>query len=1609
MKKNGNIKELKKQDHLPASSGFIGDQYIVGIGASAGGLEAIQELFDNISPDNNMSFIIVQHLSPDYKSLMAELLSKHTSMTVHEAENGMSVEPNNVYVIPSKKTMTIKNGKIKLTEKKVANIPNNAIDIFFQSLAEEKGSRSIAIILSGTGTDGTRGAEAVKKAGGLVIVQDPVTAKFDGMPNSAIIGGYADFILSPELMPEEIFNYVKEIPITKSFTSEIGKHDEFAFSEILSVIHQHTSCDFTLYKRPTITRRISRRMSQHGINKLNAYLDFLHRHPDEIDTLCKEFLIGVTRFFRDPEAFDLVRKKIIPAIIDSKKPKEQVKIWVPGCSTGEEAYTIAILFRQYLDKINKDLSVKVFATDIDREAINFASGGIYPGSISKDISPAILSEYFVKEGKKYAVHPDIRKMVIFAHHDITKDPPFSKMDMVSCRNMLIYMNPVLQKKILSIFVFSLNYSGYLFLGSSETPGESRHSFTEISKKWKIYKNISSVKSLNHETLQNHAIRPFTRNSFQPAMSSARNSGQGMAETFNDVIGEEFGYAGLLIDENYELKQAVGNFNAYLSFPSKRLHFNVLKMVAEELSVALGTAVRRVLKSNEKVMMRNIRIKEKNKSRSVCLLVRPYLENGVHPHSLRHLMIVLNDEKETLTTQQNPEVFDKDAYDHQRMMDLELELKETKENLQAAIEELETSNEELQSSNEELLSANEELQSTNEELQSLNEELHTVNTEHQLKIKELIELNDDLNNYFKSTDIGQLFVDRNLVIRKFTPAMVNQVNVIENDIGRPITHISSNIKYDQLIDDIQHVIENNDTIEKEIEGRNNRWYLMRIMPYIRRDRKTDGVVITFVDITHINQLNSLLSGVLNSSTNGIMVFKTIREQGKIIDFEWEMVNKAGIAASNGIAQLEGQRLLTVMPKAKETGLFDQCVKVVETGETLHIPRYFAPAQEKFYEIIATKLNQGLVVTFTDITEKKRAEEELQQAYQALLLNEEKIRSMNIQLEERIAERTRNLAVTEERFRLLSKATNDIVKDWDLTANKVWWSESFKTMFGYDPDSVEPGVESWYERLHPDDRVRVKKRMQLIINSGEKNWSDEYRFRRADGSYAYVFDRGYLIHDENNVPIRMVSAIIDLTGLKEKEREQSRLTSIIENSTDLIGFTSLEGQIQYMNPAGLEMLGLNSMKEATTKRLDDLFNDKDRKFFNDHIVPELKQKGFWEGEFQMRSFKNGPVLVHFNIFATYDDSSGKVIGYGTVTRDIRRELAFRRAITESAERLRLLANAMPQKVWTADAEGKADYFNEQWMKYSGKSISELLGDGWLQVVHPDDRKENLQLWNEAINTGEFFQMERRLMRADGVYRWHLTRALPHRDNEGNILAWIGSSTDIDEQKKQEEKKDEFISIASHELKTPLTSLKAYTQLVESVIKEEQPDIKKLQSYILKTGNYIEKLNSLVSDLLDVSKIQSGKLTFTMEEVNFDEMVIESLEMLQHTNHHSLLLKGSTGCRIKGDKARLEQVVENLISNAVKYSPKADKVDIQLGIENNCVKFSVTDYGIGIPPDKLDNIFNRFYRVEGMAHKFQGLGIGLFISSEIIKRHRGKIWAESIAGKGSTFHFTIPVAEK
>jgi two-component system CheB/CheR fusion protein len=968
------------------------EHYIVGVGASAGGMEAIHDLFDYMPHNTGFSFVVIQHLSPDYKSLMAELLSRHTQMQVIEAQDGMVVEPNCIYAIPSKKLMTIRNGRLNLNEKIKSNLPNNAIDVFFESLAEDKGNRAVGIILSGTGTDGTKGIEHIKQKGGLVVVQEPLSAAFDGMPNSAVATGIADIVVPPEMMGEELLEFMRDVPLVKSL-NKLSEPDEKILYSVIGLLKDVTKLDFTNYKRPTLFRRLAKRMSEVGINDLASYRDYLTTHDDELGLLGKEFLINVTKFFRDPEAFDVLRTEAIPAIVSSMKPDDTLKVWVAACSSGEEAYSVGMVILEHLAKTGTPTNnFKIFATDIDTDALETASRGLYKENISRDVPAHLLQKYFVKEGTYFRVTPELRKHIVFANHDILKDPPFSHLNLVTCRNMFIYINSALQQKILRKFHFALKLNGFLMLGPSENISILKDSTEEVNRKWKLYRCISKTglsESINFMVPLNES-RLYPLAGKQPA--SSRNVMNHLSEIFKDTILEDRTMAVIFIDKDFNVKQAIGAYKSFLSFPEESFNFNLLKLVSSDLSVALGVGVRKAINENTRVELKNVVVHNKESVRHVNLVIKPYVKQNEYQQAF--LCVVL-DEDPFEKNQATKIIAERTISSEERIQELERDLTTTRENLQAIIEEMETSNEELQSSNEEMISTNEELQSTNEELQSLNEELHTVSAEHQLKIKELIELNDDLNNYFQNSDIGQILVDKELLVRKFSPKVTRMVNLIEADIGRSIVDITTNFKDFDLVSSIRNVVTNNNIVEREIVAA-DKFYFVRITPFVRRDGVIDGVVVSFTDVSESKKLTSIISSIFNISTDGITAKQAIRnEDNEIIDFEYLATNKAAQRIFGVKENLEGKRLTDVFGE-RSSQVMEVYTRVVETGKSTNF-EFFDPERGRWYNVSAVKMLDGVVTTHTDITERRKAADLIARSYEDLKATTEQLKDSNTQLE------------------------------------------------------------------------------------------------------------------------------------------------------------------------------------------------------------------------------------------------------------------------------------------------------------------------------------------------------------------------------------------------------------------------------------------------------------------------------------------------------------------------------------------------------------------------------------------------------------------------------------
>lgn len=838
--------------------------HYVAVGASAGGLEAIESFFSHMPPDSGLGFIVIQHLSPDYKSLMVELLSKKTLMPVHRAEDGMLVLPNHVYLIPPKKNLTIFHGKLLLSEQDHSKGVNLPIDVFLRSLAEDQSEKAVAIILSGTGSDGTRGVRAIKEYGGMVMVQDEESAKFDGMPRAAIATGLADFVLPPDKMPGQLLSFAKHPYITKVERSETLLSDEQGLTRVFAILREKCKVDFTFYKPSTVTRRIERRMTINQTDDIKDYVAFLANNSSEVMALYRELLIGVTSFFRDQEAFDRLAQHGLPEIfknVNVGAGGREIRFWVAGCSTGEEAYSLAILARESMEALGISHDVKIFATDIDRDAIHFAANGSFPESIAADVSPRLLAKYFYKKEENFQIARNIREMVVFAQHNLIRDPPFTNIALISCRNLLIYLQPILQRKVLEFFNFSLNPGGILLLGTSETTGDMTDYFESLDPKWKLYRSRGRLKPLSdaaHLLSVTDTRSRELRGQFASARRTLRLSEEErVLERFLDVVTQDYIPLAIIVNSQLEVLHVLGDAGGYFRLPSGKVVNDISRMAARELAIPLTTGIQKVFRQRQELRFSNIRLPQDSGVRMVDLRIRPLPEKkGQEP-----LVAVFVDEVKKIgavEADSAAQAYDLSKAAEERLRDLEQDLQFTRENLQATIEELETANEELQATNEELLASNEELQSTNEELQSTNEELFTVNTEYQSKIIELTELNNDVENLLSATQIGHLLLDENLEVRRFSPRIAEIFKLLDSDVGRPITHISHYLVDCDPIRLVRQVQATNQPLEQEVRAQNGRWHLMRVVPYVVGPRTYSGTMLSFIDITRFKEMQLALA-------------------------------------------------------------------------------------------------------------------------------------------------------------------------------------------------------------------------------------------------------------------------------------------------------------------------------------------------------------------------------------------------------------------------------------------------------------------------------------------------------------------------------------------------------------------------------------------------------------------------------------------------------------------------------------------------------------------------------------------------------------------------------
>jgi two-component system CheB/CheR fusion protein len=845
----------------PATSGMpVNVSFpVVGIGASAGGLEALEHFLSRVPENSGMAFVIVQHLDPTRKGIMPELLQRTTSMNVIQVKDRTKVEPDRVYVIPPNKDMSILHGVLHLLEPASPRGLRLPIDFFLRSLAQDQQEHSIGVILSGMGSDGTLGLRAIKEKAGVVLVQDPATAKFDGMPCSAIDSGLADIVAPVDDLPAKILAYLKRTPLVH--TSELALEDktQSALEKAIILLRAHTGHDFSLYKKNTFYRRIERRMGIHQIDKIAAYIRYLQENTQELDLLFKELLIGVTSFFRDGAAWEQLRQSVIPALLAGRPAGRALRAWVPGCSTGEEAYSLAMVFKEAMEEIKppKKFTLNVFATDLDKDAIDKARQGVYPENIAADVSPERLKRFFAKVEHGYRVGTEIRELVVFAPQSLILDPPFTKLDILSCRNLLIYLAPEMQKKLMPLFHYSLNPGGILFLGSAETVGGFTDLFASLDGKTRLYRRTESAARAEPIEFPPAFAPPLPGGTETRPETKTPASLQSLAD---QLVLELYSLPAVLVNDKGDVLYVSGRTGKYLEPAAGKANWNIFVMARAGLRYELTNAFEKVSRQGGAVALRGLKIENNGGEHFVNVTVQR-LEK---PEPLRGLVMIVFADVAAPLEMEAPRQSRKGPGHSTRLADLEqkhqqvcMELQTTREEMQTSQEELRSTNEEMQSTNEELQSTNEELTTSKEEMQSLNEELQTVNAELQAKVDELSRSNNDMKNLLNSTDIATLFLDNDLKVRRFTTQATKIIKLIASDMGRPITDLASDLLYPELTADAQEVLRKLGFVEKPVNARDGRWFTVRIMPYRTLDDRIDGVVITFTDITTAKTLEAQL--------------------------------------------------------------------------------------------------------------------------------------------------------------------------------------------------------------------------------------------------------------------------------------------------------------------------------------------------------------------------------------------------------------------------------------------------------------------------------------------------------------------------------------------------------------------------------------------------------------------------------------------------------------------------------------------------------------------------------------------------------------------------------
>ncbi len=1586
-------------DPIPLSNSDNQPFLIAGIGASAGGVQALQRLFENIPENTGIAYIVILHLSPNHNSQLASILQNVASIPVTEVTKSIKVEADRAYVVSPNSSLKMVDGYLEVNQIVTWEERRAPIDIFFRTLAESHTSHAAAIVLSGTGADGSMGLKRIKERGGIVLAQNPAEAQYTDMPRNAISTELVDCILNVADIPRKLIAYREKAGTTLlSFvTDEVNEDQQGALQEVLAQLHTHTGHDFTNYKRPTLLRRIERRMNVKSAQHFADYAQLLNKAPEETHALLKDLLISVTNFFRDAEMFRYLETEIIPKIVQGKDAESTIRIWIAGCATGEEAYSIAMIVLEQLGKLVNPPTLQLFATDIDTTALAQAREGFYTITDAADVSAERLSRFFTKEDGGYRVKPELRKLILFTNHNALKDPPFSQLDLVSCRNLLIYFNPIAQTRMMETFYFALKPGGYLFLGTSEGIDNSSNLYAPMSKEHLVFQSRQVAVRLFslHETSQYSLRARSAPVSFPKEKTEPRESRRTMERmSFGDLhqrLLEQYAPPSAVVNEAFEVVHLSQSAGRFMQVPGGEPTSDITKLVRTELRLPLRTALYNVLHYRKNIELLKLTIPAENGTETINLIVKPVLRPDDAARG--YLLILFETSAETEADNsikiEAADVEKLSTQMEQELIDTKHELRISNEQFELQTEELKGSNEELQAMNEELRSVAEELETSKEELQSINEELVTVNQELKTKIDELSQSNNNFQNLIISLNIGTIFLDRNFRVKLFTPTVRELFSLIGTDIGRPLSDISSKIRYADLIVGAETVLNTLQTVEREVTVEDGQTYLMQTGPYRTAEHRISGVVIAFINITARKKAEE-------ASRSSERSLRLAISAAKMYSWEYSLVTKQYFFSDNA-------PYILGVPPEKLPRTVEDAYRLVHPDDKAQIQQLFTSFAEE---------GKGFTVDFRSV---KPNGELVWLGVQTTVARDasgkpEKLIGIAQDISDRhyTAEAVR---LSEERYRAMFDQATACVSEVDPEGNLTLVNNTFCHTLGYTKEELL--TKNVKEITHLDDQPLCSELMRRALELGDPS-TVEKRLIKKDGTNVWITESIARLRNEEGKARSVVAVGIDITKRKQTEQalidSESRYRIALEAGELATWDWNIRTNKVVWNPQHFRLFGINHENDVIEPEyfLSFIYPE-DLSLVKREMMEVLGDRGIYEAEFRIRREDNNKLRWMSGYGrVTERDSNNKPLRVSGVMYDTtdRREAEDNLEATKNS--LDTALEAAKMGVWNLDlAYGYMDrspkhdqllgypFWQEEWTFEKAK-----------QHLAEEDGAKFDEAHQRLLNEG-VFELEARVNQSDGSQCWVYYYGRTFKEEDGKTERAAGVIFDITDRKTIEKQKDEFIGIASHELKTPVTSIKAYAEILQEMFEESNDEMS--ADLMHKLDKQVDRLGKLIKDLLDVTKVSEGQLHLATESLNLEKMIQNMVEEMQRTTRqHNITLNMSKLPEVNGDIERLSQVLSNLLSNAIKYSPEAKEVLVNARYEDGKVAISVQDFGIGMSKGTIEKLFARFFRSDNPSvRSYPGLGLGLFISMEIMKRHRGTITVESEQGKGSLFTMILPLA--